>query len=128
MPSPDATKPVLVIDDYPTILRIMRRLLERAGFAEVDAASDAEEALAKLRARPYGLVLSDWHMAPLSGYELLKQVKADAETRDIPFVMISADASPENAAAAREAGALGYIVKPFDAETLRARVAAALRP
>ena len=121
----DPTTPILVVDDYKTILRIMRCLLNQAGFADVDEAADGAEALAKMKAKKYGLVLSDWHMAPTSGMELLAEAQADAELRDTPFIMISAEAAPENVAAARQAGARAYIVKPFDAETLRERIAAA---
>jgi two-component system, chemotaxis family, chemotaxis protein CheY len=122
----DFSIPVLVVDDYRTVARIVGRLLNQAGFRDVDEASDGEEALAKMRERRYGLVVSDWHMAPTSGFELLKRAKADEQLRDTPFVMISAEASPENATSAREAGASGYVVKPFDAQTLKARIASAL--
>ena len=121
----DPSMPILVVDDYDTILRIMRRLLQQAGFTDVDEAGDGTEALAKMKERKYGLVLSDWYMAPTSGVELLEQAKADADLRETPFIMISAEAAPENLAAARKAGASAYIVKPFDAETLRERIIAA---
>jgi len=121
----DPTTPILVVDDYRTILRIMRCLLNQAGFTDIDEATDGSEALVKMKARKYGLVLSDWHMAPTSGMELLAEAMADADLRDTPFVMISAEAAPENVVAARQAGARAYIVKPFDAETLRERIAAA---
>jgi two-component system chemotaxis response regulator CheY len=117
--------PVLVVDDYKTVARIISRLLMQAGFKDVDEANDGDEALARMRERKYGLVLSDWYMAPTSGFELLQKAKADEQLRDVPFIMISAEASPENLAAARKAGARGYVVKPFDAETLNARIAAA---
>ncbi len=121
----DPSMPILVVDDYQAILRIMQRLLHQAGFTDVDAAADGAEAIAKMKQRRYGLVLSDWHMAPTNGMELLEQAKADEELRDTRFIMISAEIAPENVAAARKAGATGYIVKPFDAETLRERIAAA---
>ena len=120
----DLSMPILVVDDYRTILRIMQCLLRQAGFVDVDEASDGSEALAKMRERKYGLVLSDWYMAPTSGMELLEQAKADEQLRDTPFIMISAEAAPENVAAAKSAGASGYVVKPFDAEMLRDRIAA----
>ncbi|HMN87206.1 MAG TPA: response regulator [Bauldia sp.] len=118
----DPSTPILVVDDYRTMLRIVRCLLVQAGFTDVDEAIDGEEALAKMRDRKYGLVLSDWHMEPTSGMDLLAEAKADEALRDTPFVMISAEAAAENVAAAEAAGARGYIVKPFDAETLRARI------
>ena len=120
----DLSMPILVVDDYRTILRIMQCLLRQAGFVDVDEASDGSEALAKMRERKYGLVLSDWYMAPTSGMELLEQAKADEQLRDTPFIMISAEAAPENVAAAKSAGASGYVVKPFDAEMLRDRIGA----
>ena len=97
--------PILVVDDYKTVARIIRTLLIQAGFQEIDEANDGEEALARMRERKYGLVLSDWYMAPTSGYELLQKAKADEQLRATPFIMISAEASPENLSAARKAGA-----------------------
>ncbi len=123
----DYSMPVLVVDDYRAVARIIGRLLNQAGFKEVDDAGDAEEALAKMRERKYGLVLSDWHMAPMTGYELLEAAKADEKLRDTTFLMVSADFSPENATAAKHAGASGLMLKPFDAQTLRAKIAGAFR-
>lgn len=122
----DFSMPVLVVDDYRTIVRIVRSLLRQVGFENVDEANDGEEALAKMKERQYGLVISDWHMAPTSGFELLEKVKADETLRDARFLMISAEAAPEKVAAAKAAGASGYVVKPFDAQTLRARIETAL--
>jgi len=118
----DLATPVLVVDDYPTVVRILSRLLKQAGFANVDEATDGEEALARMKERKYGLVISDWYMAPTSGIELLRQAKADEQLRDIPFIMVSAEAAPENAALAKAEGASGYLVKPFDAQVLKSRI------
>jgi len=107
--------------------RIIQNLLKQAGFAEVDEASDGEEAIAKMRAKKYGLVISDWHMAPVDGLELLKQAKADDQLKETPIILISAEAAPECLNTAKTAGAAGYVVKPFDAHTLRARIEGALR-
>lgn len=123
----DYSKPVLVVDDYKTVARIMQHLLKQAGFAEVDEATSGEEALAKMRERKYGLVITDWHMAPTNGLELLQQAKADEALKDTPFIIVSAEEAPENMAVATGAGAVGYVVKPFDAKTLRARIEGALR-
>ena len=123
----DYSIPVLVVDDYRAVARIIGRLLNQAGFQDVDEATDGEEALSKMRQRKYGLVLSDWHMTPTSGIELLQQAKADASLRDTPFILVSAEESAENLAVARKAGASGYVVKPFDAQTLKARIASALQ-
>jgi two-component system chemotaxis response regulator CheY len=118
----DPATPILVVDDYKAVRRIVRCLLVQSGFTDVDEAGDGAEALAKMKEKKYGLVLSDWYMDPTSGMDLLAEAKADADLRETPFIMISADAAPDNLATAREAGACGYIVKPFDAETLRDRI------
>ena len=117
----------MVVDDFRTVVGIVQRLLKQAGFADVDGATDGEEALAKMKERKYGLVISDWHMAPISGLELLEKMKADEALKDTPVVLISAEEAPENVAAARSAGAAGYVVKPFDASTLKARIEGVLR-
>lgn len=125
--SVDFSKPVLVVDDYKTVTRIIHNLLKQAGFAEIDEASDGEEAIARMRAKQYGLVISDWHMAPVDGLELLRQAKADDQLKGTPIILISAEAAPEYLNTAKAAGAAGYVVKPFDAHTLRARIEGALR-
>ncbi len=123
----DYSVPILVVDDYRTVVGIVQRLLKQAGFSNVDGATDGEEALARMKERKYGLVLSDWHMAPVNGMELLEKIKADESLKDTPMVLISAEESPENVSAARAAGAAGFVVKPFDASTLKARVEGVLR-
>jgi two-component system chemotaxis response regulator CheY len=123
----DFAMPVLVVDDYQMVVRIISRLLKQAGFSNVDEATDGEEALAKLKQRKYGLVISDWYMSPTSGVDLLRQAKADEQLRDVAFIMVSAEAAPENVALAKAEGASAYVVKPFDAHTLRARIENALR-
>ena len=125
--SVDYSKPVLVVDDYKTVTRIIHNLLKQAGFTDVDEASNGEEAIAKMKTRQYGLVISDWHMAPVDGLELVKQAKADEGLKGTPIILISAEAAPEYLAMARNAGAAGYVVKPFDAQTLRAKIEGALR-
>lgn len=120
----DLSTPVLVVDDYQTMVRILRNLLKQIGFNDVDDASDGQAALEKLRAKKYGLVISDWNMAPMTGYELLQQVRADAELNALPFIMVTAEAKTENVVAAKKAGVNNYIVKPFNAETLRTKISA----
>jgi two-component system chemotaxis response regulator CheY len=120
--------PVLVVDDYQAIVRIIHNLLRQAGFADIDGASDGEEALAKMKERKYGLVIADWYMNPVDGLELIKQAKADDGLRDTPIILVSAEAAPENIETARSAGAAGYLLKPFDAQTLKARIETALSP
>ena len=115
--------PILVVDDYKTMVRIVRNLLHQLGFNDVDEAYDGASALAKLRARRFGLIISDWAMEPMSGLELLEQVRADPELRALPFIMITAENRRERIAKAEQAGVDGYIVKPFSAEALGDRIA-----
>ncbi|MGE0844631.1 MAG: response regulator [Flavobacteriaceae bacterium] len=114
--------PVLVVDDYKTMIRIIRNLLKQLGFNEVDEAADGTEALEKMRSRKYGLVISDWNMEPMTGYELLKQVRSDERLGRTPFIMITAESKTENVIAAKKAGVNNYIVKPFNAATLKAKI------
>ena len=118
----DLTMPVLVVDDYKTMIRIIRNLLKQLGFNDVDDAADGAGALGKMRARRYGLVISDWNMEPMTGYELLKEVRADTGLTKTPFIMITAESKTENVIAAKKAGVNNYIVKPFNAQTLKAKI------
>ena len=113
---------VLIVDDYRTMLRIIRNLLKQLEFNNVDEAVDGQEALAKLRAGNFGLVISDWNMAPMTGLDLLKEVRADQRLKSMPFIMITAESKTENVVAAKQAGVSNYIVKPFNAETLREKI------
>ena len=114
---------VLIVDDYKTMLRIIRNLLKQLDFENVEEASDGQEALSKLRAGNFGLVISDWNMQPMTGLDLLKEVRADARLKSTPFIMITAESKTENVIAAKQAGVSNYIVKPFNAETLRGKIA-----
>jgi two-component system chemotaxis response regulator CheY len=118
----DLSMPVLVVDDYKTMVRIIRNLLKQIGFEDVDEASDGVEALSKLKERQYGLVISDWNMEPMTGYELLKQVRDDSNLSALPFIMVTAEAKSENVIAAKKAGVNNYIVKPFNAQTLKSKI------
>jgi two-component system chemotaxis response regulator CheY len=122
----DTTMSVLIVDDYKTMLRIIRNLLKQIGFENVDDATDGAEALEKLRNKEYGLVISDWNMEPMTGFELLKEVRADDKMRKTPFIMITAESKTDNVVAAKQAGVDNYIVKPFNAETLKSKLAAVL--
>ncbi|WP_112664659.1 response regulator [Microvirga flavescens] len=122
----DFSIPVLVVDDYQTMVRILRNLLKQVGFNDVDDASDGAAALAKLREKEYGLVISDWNMEPMTGYELLQQVRADEKLQHLPFIMVTAESKTENVVAAKKAGVNNYIVKPFNAQTLQAKISAVL--
>ena len=116
--------PVLVVDDYSTMVRIIRNLLKQIGFEDVDDANDGATALAKMRARKYGLVISDWNMEPMTGYDLLREVRADPNLATTPFIMITAESKTENVIAAKKAGVSNYIVKPFNAATLKTKIEA----
>ena len=118
----DSSIPILVVDDYQTMVRIIRNLLKQLGFEDVDEASDGSEALAKMRERKYGLIISDWNMQPMTGYELLKQVRADRDLHSTPFIMVTAESKTENVIAAKRAGVNNYIVKPFNAQTLKSKI------
>ena len=120
----DTSMPILVVDDYNTMVRIIRNLLRQLGFNDVDDASDGTAALTKMHGRKYGLVISDWNMEPMTGYELLKHVRANPDTAGTPFIMITAESKTENVVAAKQAGANNYIIKPFNAETLKHKIEA----
>ena len=118
----DMSMPVLVVDDYNTMIRIIRNLLKQLGFEDVDDASDGSAALSKLREKRYGLVISDWNMEPMTGYELLKEVRSDPGLSKTPFIMVTAESKTENVIAAKKAGVNNYIVKPFNAQTLKTKI------
>ena len=120
----DPSMPVLVVDDYGTMIRIIRNLLRQLGFADIDDANDGASALAKMRAKRYGLVISDWNMEPMSGFDLLQQVRSDPNFGDTPFIMVTAESKTENVIAAKKAGVNNYIVKPFNAQTLKSKIEA----
>ena len=113
---------VLVVDDYNTMRRIIRNLLEQIGFCRIDEAGDGATALAKLQSAPFGLIISDWNMEPMSGLQLLKEVRADLRLKGLPFIMVTAEGKTENVVAAKAAGVSQYIVKPFTAETLSKKI------
>jgi two-component system chemotaxis response regulator CheY len=118
----DTSMPVLVVDDYKTMIRILRNLLKQLGFNDVDDAADGTEAFQKMQGRKYGLVISDWNMEPMTGYEFLKQVRADEKMSRTPFIMVTAESKTENVIAAKKAGVNNYIVKPFNAATLKSKI------
>jgi two-component system chemotaxis response regulator CheY len=118
----DKNMPILIVDDYKTMLRIIRNLLKQLGFDNVDEASDGSAALQKLRDGKFGLVISDWNMEPMSGIQLLREVRADGNLRKMPFIMVTAESKTENVVIAKEAGVTNYIVKPFNAATLKSKL------
>ncbi len=117
---------ILVVDDYPTMRRIIRNLLQQAGYTDVDEAGDGVDALSKLRSASYGLVIADWNMEPMTGLQLLKEVRADTKLHGLPFILVTAESKSENLIAAKQAGVNNYIVKPFNADTLRQKVQSVL--
>jgi len=122
----DKAMSILVVDDYKTMLRIVRNLLKQLGFDNVDEATDGAQALEKLRTKNYGLVISDWNMEPMTGYELLKEVRSDSQLKELPFIMVTAESKTDNVIAAKKAGVNNYIVKPFNAATLKSKLTAVI--
>ena len=122
----DLSMRVLIVDDYKTMLRIIRGLLNQLGFRNIDEALSGGQALEKLRAKEFGMVLSDWNMEPMNGIELLKEVRADQELKHIPFIMVTSESKTENVTAAKKAGVNNYIIKPFNAGTLKTKISAVL--
>ena len=124
--SVDKNMPILIVDDYNTMRRIIKNLMKQLGFENTDEAADGNEALTKLKEKTFKLIISDWNMEPMTGFELLQKVRADANLKDIPFLMVTAESKPENVVAAKQAGVSNYIVKPFNAETLKGKLVASL--
>lgn len=121
---------ILIVDDYQTMLRIIKNLLKQLGFNNVDEATNGQIALDMIKKKKYGLVISDWNMEPMTGLELLKAVRGanDNNFSNVPFIMVTAESKTENVVAAKQAGVNNYIVKPFNAETLKTKIASVLGP
>ncbi len=122
----DQSMPILIVVDYKTMLRIIRGLLGQLSFTNIHEATDGKAALDKLRGNKFELVISDWNMEPMTGLQLLREVRADDELKEMPFIMITAESKTENVVAAKEAGVNDYIVKPFNAETLKSKIVSAI--
>ena len=120
----DTSMPILVVDDYNTMIRIIRNLLRQLGFQDVDDAPDGSIALSKMHIKRYSLVISDWNMEPMTGFELLRQVRSNPTMNTTPFIMVTAESKTENVIAAKQAGVNNYIVKPFNADTLKKKIEA----
>ncbi|MCI0508795.1 MULTISPECIES: chemotaxis response regulator CheY [Chromohalobacter] len=118
----DKNMSILVVDDFPTMRRIVRSLLKELGFNNVDEAEDGQEALNKLRAGGFEFVVSDWNMPNLDGLSMLKEIRQDDALSELPVLMVTAEAKKENIIAAAQAGANGYVVKPFTAATLEEKL------
>lgn len=117
---------VLIVDDYPTMLKVLRSLLRQLKFTDITEASNAKDALAMLREDGFGLVISDWNMEPMSGYELLQEVRADETLKELPFILVTAESTTEKVIAAKQAGVSNYIIKPYTAETLKTKLVSVL--
>jgi two-component system chemotaxis response regulator CheY len=115
---PDMKMKFLVVDDFSTMRRIVRNLLKELGFLNVDEAEDGVVALSKLTSEHFDFIVTDWNMPNMDGLTLLQNVRADPQLKHLPVLMITAEAKKENIVAAAQAGASGYIVKPFTAGTM----------
>lgn len=124
----DLNMNVLIVDDYKTMLRIIRNLLKQLNFNNIDEASDGTAALQRLQHKDFGLIISDWNMEPMTGLQLLREVRSNDHLKHIPFIMVTAESKTENVIAAKEAGVSNYIVKPFNAETLKSKMSTVLGP
>jgi two-component system chemotaxis response regulator CheY len=121
--SVDKKMPILIVDDVQFVRREVKMLLRKLGFDNVDAAENGRQALEMMRSgKGYGLVISDWIMEPMSGIELLHEIRRDENLRETPFIMITGNNQPENVIAAKKAGVSSYVVKPFNATTLKQRL------
>ncbi|MCL4497127.1 MAG: response regulator [Candidatus Acidulodesulfobacterium ferriphilum] len=118
----DLSMKILVVDDFSTMRRIIKNILKQIGFANVDEAENGQVALSKIADGNYDFVISDWNMPEMNGIELLKSVRANETTKDLPFLMVTAEAKKENVVEAVKAGVNNYIVKPFTAETLQEKI------
>jgi two-component system chemotaxis response regulator CheY len=119
---------VLIVDDYKTMLRIINNLLKQLGFLHIDEATDGQAALEKIDANEYDLIISDWNMEPMSGFQLLKEIRSQNKHAKLPFIMVTAESKTENVIAAKQAGVSNYIIKPFNAATLKTKIASVMGP
>jgi two-component system chemotaxis response regulator CheY len=113
---------ILVVDDFPTMRRIIKNLLKDLGFENVDEAEDGAQGLEKLRGGSFEFVVSDWNMPNMDGLTMLQNIRADPNLAKLPVLMVTAEAKKENIIAAAQAGANGYVVKPFTAATLEEKL------
>ena len=116
--------PILVVDDFSTMRRIVKTCLRQLGFDNVTEAVDGQQALDTLRAQPFQFIVSDWNMPNMMGIDLLKAVRADEKLKGIPFLMVTAEAQKENIIEAAKAGVSNYVIKPFTADVLQQKMEA----
>lgn len=124
----DKSLRILIVDDQDTVLELLREILRKLGLRNVDTAKDGAKALEMLRGAvdPYGLVLSDWNMRPVTGLQLLQAVRADPGLAHTPFIMITGEASKDRVVTAIDAGTTSFIVKPFSLDAVKKRLVAVL--
>ena len=122
--SVDRTLPIIIVDDFATMRRIVKTCLTQLGFSNIQEAEDGEVALRKLKAQEFKLIISDWNMPKMMGIDLLRAVRADDSLKDIPFLMVTAEGLKENVLEAVKCGVSNYIVKPFTAEGLQGKLEA----
>jgi len=118
----NANLSILVVDDYNTMVRIIRKLLKQVGYENVDEAANGEEALRMIKEKEYDLIISDWNMEPMTGFDLLREVRANEGTVKTPFILVTAESKKENVVAAQQAGVSDYLVKPFSAPVLKEKI------
>lgn len=118
----DINMKILVVDDMSTMRRIVKNILKQLGFSNMEEAENGQEALQKLRAEPFGFVVSDWNMPVMPGIEMLRAIRADEKLKHIPVLMVTAEAQKENLIEAIQAGVNNYVVKPFTAETMQEKI------
>ncbi len=118
----DTSLKVLVVDDMSTMRRIIKNVLKQIGFSNLVEAENGQDALTKLKAGDIGFIVSDWNMPVMQGIDLLRAVRADAELKHLPFLMVTAEGQKENIIEAVQAGVSNYVVKPFTAEALQAKL------
>lgn len=119
---------IMVVEDNTTMRRIVQNLLRQLGFSNIMEAIDGEDALSKMREKKVDFIISDWNMQPMTGLDLLKQVRGDAQLKNIPFIMVTAESKTDNIIVAKQNGVSNYIVKPFSADTLKSKMATILGP
>ncbi len=122
----DKNMPILIIDDYKTMLKIVRGLLNQLGFTNIDEATDGSMAWNLMQEKQYKLLLCDWNMEPMNGLDLLKKIRADEKFKTMPFIMVTAETKAENIMIAKQAGVNNYIVKPFNLATLKTKMQAVI--
>lgn len=122
----NTNKRILIVDSHSTMLRIIRNLLEQIGFKDIDESTDVESALEKFKVEDYGLVMSEWDIEGGSGYDFLKSIRGGDHNNQAPFIMLTAESNTANVIKAKEAGVSNFIVKPFNAETLKNKIRSAI--